>query len=74
VFYAEFTLNSFDDQERNLTIVKTGFQVLKHKFHACNFKQAFYSLHELEFCVTLTTQKYIFTSFPFGTWLPNLHV
>jgi len=32
------TLNSFDDQERNLTFVKTNFQVLKLKFHACSFK------------------------------------
>jgi len=36
----------FDDQERNLTIVKTDFQVLKLKFHACNFKQAFCLLHK----------------------------
>jgi len=43
---AAFTLNGFDEQERNLTFVKTDFQVLKLKFHACNFK-AFYSLHKL---------------------------
>jgi len=42
---AVFTLNGFGDQERNLTFVKTDFQVLKFKFHACNFKQAFYSLY-----------------------------
>jgi len=30
--YAAFTLNGFDDQERNLTFVKTVFQVLKFKF------------------------------------------
>jgi len=35
---ASFTLNGFDDQKRNLTFVKTGFQVLKLKFHACSFK------------------------------------
>jgi len=28
--------NGFDDQERNLTFVKTDLQVLKLKFHACN--------------------------------------
>jgi len=28
---AAFTLNGFDDQERNLTFVKTDFQVLKPK-------------------------------------------
>jgi len=55
---AAFTLIGFDDQERNLTFVKTAFQVLK---------QAFYILN-------LTTRKYIFTSFPFGTWLSNLHM
>jgi len=65
--YAAFTLNGFDDQERNLTFVKIDFQVLKLKFHACNFKQAFY-------CVTLITQKYCYTSFSFSTWLSNLHV
>jgi len=27
--YAAFTLNDFDKQERNLTFVKTAFQVLK---------------------------------------------
>jgi len=42
-----FTLNGFDDQERNLTFVKTDFQILKFKFHACNFKQAFYSFYKL---------------------------
>jgi len=45
--YAAFTLNGFDDQERNLTFVKTDFQVLKLKYKACNFKQAFYSLYKL---------------------------
>jgi len=39
--YAAFTRNGFDNQERNLTFVKTDFQGLKIKFHACNFKQAF---------------------------------
>jgi len=45
--YAAFTPKGFDDQERNLTFVKTDFQVLKLKFHACSFKQAFYLLHKL---------------------------
>jgi len=27
--------------------VKANFQVLKLKFHACIFKQAFYTLHKL---------------------------
>jgi len=30
---AAFTLNDFDDQERNLTFVKTNFQVFKLEFH-----------------------------------------
>jgi len=46
---AAFTLNGFDDQERNLTLVKTDFQVLKFKFHACIMKQAFYLLHKQNF-------------------------
>jgi len=37
---AAFTLNGFDNQEWNLTFVKTNFQVLKLKLHACNVKQA----------------------------------
>jgi len=36
----------FDDQERNLTFVKTDFQVLKVKFNAYNFKQASIHLHK----------------------------
>jgi len=38
----------FDNEEQNLTFVKMDFQVLKLKFHACNFKQAaFFPLHKL---------------------------
>jgi len=44
---AAFTLIGFDNQERNLAFVKMDFQLLKLKFHACNFKQAFYPLHKL---------------------------
>jgi len=44
---AAFTQNSFNDQEQNLTLVKTDFQVLKHNFHACNFQKAFYPIHKL---------------------------
>jgi len=44
--YAAFTLNGFDDQERNLMLVKTDFQVLKFKFYTCIMKQAFYLLHK----------------------------
>jgi len=32
VINAAFTLNGFDDQQRNMTFVKTHFQVLKLKF------------------------------------------
>jgi len=46
-FQVAFTLNGFNDQERKLTFVKTDFHVLKLKFHACNFKQAFYPFHKL---------------------------
>jgi len=35
--YAAFTLNGFNNQVRKVTFVKTDFQVLKLKFHACNF-------------------------------------
>jgi len=54
---SSFTLSSFDDQERNLTFVKTAFQVLKLKFFVCSMKQAFYSLHFTKFRASLTTIK-----------------
>jgi len=44
--YATFTLSGFDDQERNLTFVKTAFQVFKLQFLACSMKQAFYPLYK----------------------------
>jgi len=47
VIYVALTLNGFDFQKRNLTLVKTDFQVLNLKFYACNFKQTFYLLHKL---------------------------
>jgi len=34
-------------EQRGQKIVKTDFQVLKFKFHACSFKQAFYPLYKL---------------------------
>jgi len=37
LLYTAFTLNGFVDQERNLTFVKTDYQVLKLKFLACSF-------------------------------------
>jgi len=46
IINAAFTLCGFDDQERNLTFVKTDFQVLKLKFLACSMNQAFYPLHK----------------------------
>jgi len=46
-YNAAFTHNGFDNQERNLTFVKKDFQVLKLKFHACNFKQTFYPLRKV---------------------------
>jgi len=65
---AALTRKGFDNQERNLTFVKTDFQGLKLKFHACNLKQAFYPFHR----VPLTKQEYFYISFSFGTWLSNL--
>jgi len=59
--YAAFTLNGFDDQERNRMFAETDFQVLKLKFHACNKKQALYPL-----------PTYFYTSFPVSTWMTNL--
>jgi len=56
VTYATFTLSGVDDQIRNPMLVITYFQVLKLKFHACNFKQDFYSLYKTTYRVTLTTQ------------------
>jgi len=76
LLYAAFTLSGFDDQERNLTFVKTAFQVLKLKFLACSMKQAFYLLHKQNIARAWQQErrKYFFRSFPFGIWLSNLHV
>jgi len=49
--------------ERNLTFVKTDFLVLKIKFYACNFKQAFVSSSQTMYHVILTTQKYFYKLF-----------
>jgi len=38
--------SGFNDKERNLTFVKTAFQVLKLKFLGCSMKQTFYPLHK----------------------------
>jgi len=73
--YDAFTLNGFNDQERNMKFVKTNFQVLKLKFHACSFKQAFYPLHKLYlFSDRDNTKIYFYISFSFDTWLSNLRV
>jgi len=50
--YAVFTLNGFDDQERNLTLVKTDFQFLK-----LNFKPAILSRLSNYISRDLETQK-----------------
>jgi len=55
--YAAFTLNGFDDQERNLIFGKTDFKHLELKFRTCNFKQAFYPYDNI-YRVILTTQNY----------------
>jgi len=72
--YSTFTLSGFNDQERNLTIVKTDFKVIKLKFHACNFNRFSnlfinYMSRDLD-----NTKIYFYVSFSFGTWLSNLHV
>jgi len=62
LFYAAFTLNGFNDQKRNLTFVKTYFQVLKLKFYRCNispdpgqhkytFMQVFLSVPGFQTCM-----------------------
>jgi len=45
-FNPAFTLNGFDNQERNLTFVKTDFQVLTLKFLACSMKETFYPFYK----------------------------
>jgi len=46
IIYAAFTLSGFDNEERNLTFVKTAFQVLKLKFLACILEQVFYPFYK----------------------------
>jgi len=73
--YAAFTLSGFDEQERNLTFVKTAFQVLKLLY---NFLLAVWSKLSIYFTNKISRKldntKVLFTSFPFGTWLSNLYV
>jgi len=69
-------LTVFDDQERNLTYVKTDFQFLKLKFHASNFKQGLYPFYNYyilgpgQYKITFIQA---FLSIP-GCWLSNLQV
>jgi len=70
--YAAFVLNGFEDQERNLTFVKTDFQVSKLKFYACNFQQTSFLLNYM--LCDFDNRKILQTSFSFDVWLSNLHV
>jgi len=63
--YKDYARNGVDDQERNLSFVKTDFKVLKLKFHACIMKQAFYPLQKLNICASLAITKYSYASFFF---------
>jgi len=67
--YAAFTLNGFDDQEQNLSFMKTDFQI-----SCLQWEAIFLSFTQTKYCVALTTRKYFYTSFRFGIWLSNLHV
>jgi len=58
VAYAAFTLSGFDNQKRNLTFVKTAFQVLKLQILACSMKQTFIARaeqHESTFLEAFTS-------------------
>jgi len=37
------------------------------------YEASFLSTSQTKYGASLTTRKYYFTSFPFGTWLSNLH-
>jgi len=57
-------LNGFDDEERNLTFVKTTFQVLKLKFLVCSLKQkSFLFSSQTKYCASLVTRKYFLQAF-----------
>jgi len=71
---AVFTLNGFDDQKRNLTFVKTDFQVSKLNFPACNFKQASFLVINYKSFDFDNTKNSFDTSSSFAAWLSNLHV
>jgi len=52
---AAFTLSGFDNQERNLTFVKTAFQVF--------YEASFLSTLQTKYRVSLVTRNYFFISF-----------
>jgi len=62
---AAFTLNGFDDQARNLTSVKTDFQVLNSNFMPAilsRLSNLFINYISRDF----DNKKYFYTSFSFG--------
>jgi len=72
--HMKFQTNDFDDYERNLMFEETAFLILKLKFLALHYEASFQSSSQTKYCASLTTRTYFFTSFPFSTWLSNLHV
>jgi len=63
-----FSVNGFDVQERKPT------SSLKTKISCLQNEAIFLSFSQTKYCASLTTQKYFYASFPFGTWLTNLLV
>jgi len=61
--YAAFMLNGFDDQERNLTFVKTAFQVLNSNFLLAVYEASFLSSLQIKYCASLSTRKYFLQAF-----------
>jgi len=45
---AAFTFNYFDDQKRNFKFMQADFQVLKQKFYAFSYWQAFLFINYIE--------------------------
>jgi len=53
---------------------ENSFPSFKIKVSWLQYGASFLFTSQTKYCRSLITRKYFFTSFPFGTWLSNLHV
>jgi len=52
-------------------VCENSFSSFKTQISCLLYETSFLSSSQTKYCASLTTKKYFFTSFPFGTWLSN---